>query len=316
MLFALGLSVLAGCSPEAERSTPPTPSAPPTASVASSTVGGPAVRQTIDLGGEEAYGLALSDKYVWAVSYQAGTVSQVDPATGAVLKSTGSGVAVLLAVDGTLWAAGYDGTLVRIDPDTGSVAATLSLGEICCDLTAGGGAIWAVDPGGAVLRIDPAMNRVRRHPVRVDRNRHTNAVYAGDSIWVSSDNTDLMRMDPGTGTIKRIDVGGGVPFLARDGMLWGAATDRLWVVDTRTGKVARRIPLTDSAEVLSLGLGFDAIWVGIRHPGRVGAVLKLDAASGKQVSEVPVDIPARIETGFGSVWVTDSGSRSLVRISP
>jgi len=76
------------------------------------------------------------------------------------------------------------------------------------------------------------------------------------------------------------------------------------------------LPLTDSTEVLSLALGFDAIWVGIRHPGRVGAVLKLDATSGKQAAEIPVDIPARIEIGFGSVWVTDSGSSSLVRITP
>jgi outer membrane protein assembly factor BamB len=273
--------------------------------------------QRIDLGGQEAYGLALTDKYVWAISYQAGTVSQVDPATGAVLGSTGSGVAVLLSADGALWAAGYGGTLLRLDPATGKVGVSRSLGELCCDLTAGGGSVWAVDPGGAVLRIDPATGRVvKRHPVPIDRNWHTNAVYAGDSVWVSSDNTDLMRVNPGTGRITRIDVGGGVPFLARDGMLWGATTDELWVVDTRIGKVARRIPLTDSIEVLSLGLGFDAIWVGIRHPGRVGAVLKLDGTSGKQVAEVPVDIPARIETGFGSVWVTDSGSRSLVRISP
>jgi streptogramin lyase len=308
VLFVLGLAVLAACSPAATPSPAPTPAASPSAS---------ANRQTIDLGGQEAYGLALTGKYVWAVSYRAGTVSQVDPATGAVLKSTGSGVAVLLAVDETLWAAGYDGTLLKIDPATGAVLVNASLGEICCDLTAGGGALWAVDPGGAVLRIDPATGRaVKRLPVRVDRNAHTNAVFAGDSIWVSSDTTDLMRVNPGTGRITRIDVGGGVPFLARDGMLWGASTDTLWVVDTRTGKVARTIPLTDSAEVLSLGLGFDAIWVGIRHPGRVGAVLTLDASSGRQVSEVPVDIPARIEIGFGSVWVTDSGSSALVRLVP
>jgi streptogramin lyase len=65
-----------------------------------------------------------------------------------------------------------------------------------------------------------------------------------------------------------------VPFLADKGLLWGAAPDRLWVVDPSTGKVVRRIPLPDSTEVLSLGLG------------------------------------------FGSVWVTDSGSGSLYRISP
>ncbi len=70
-------------------------------------------------------------------------------------------------------------------------------------------------------------------------------------------------------------------------------------------------------EVLSLGIGFGAIWVGIRHPGFIGAVLRLDPDSGAVLDEIDdVQIPARIELGFGSVWVTDSGSSSLYRISP
>jgi hypothetical protein len=31
---------------------------------------------------------------------------------------------------------------------------------------------------------------------------------------------------------------------------------------------------------------------------------------------VAIDIPARIELGFQSVWVADSGSSSLYRLSP
>ncbi len=88
-----------------------------------------------------------------------------------------------------------------------------------------------------------------------------------------------------------------------------------WIRDT--GEVVREIDLQNSIEVISLGLGFDAIWVGIRRPGHIGTVLRLDQQSGAVVAETrEVDIPARIEFGFGSVWITDSGSSSVYRISP
>jgi hypothetical protein len=70
-------------------------------------------------------------------------------------------------------------------------------------------------------------------------------------------------------------------------------------------------------EVLSLGVGFGAIWVGIRHPGRIGALLRLEPDSGKVLGELDdIEIPARIAFGFGSVWVTDSAGGSLYRIAP
>jgi streptogramin lyase len=189
---------------------------------------------------------------------------------------------------------------------------------VCCDLTAGSGSVWAVDPRGSVLRVDPRRGRVvERFDVPIDRTVHTNAVFAGRSLWVSSDSTKLFRVDPATGATREIDVGGGVPFVAHDGRVWGAAPNLLWAVDATTGAVVKRITLDDSMEVLSLGLGFGAIWVGIRHPGRIGAVLRLDPDSGEVLGELDdVDIPARIEFGFGSVWVTDSGSGSLYRIAP
>jgi hypothetical protein len=54
-----------------------------------------------------------------------------------------------------------------------------------------------------------------------------------------------------------------------------------------------------------------------RHPplGRVGALVQLDAATGAVRGELrDIDIPARIEVGFGSVWVTDSGGSSVFRV--
>jgi hypothetical protein len=69
-------------------------------------------------------------------------------------------------------------------------------------------------------------------------------------------------------------------------------------------------------EVMSLEVTEDDLFVGIRHPGRRGAVLQLDRATGAQLAEVDVDIPARMVLGFGSLWVTDSGGSSVYRIGP
>jgi hypothetical protein len=89
------------------------------------------------------------------------------------------------------------------------------------------------------------------------------------------------RVQQAPGAVERVETGGGVPFLARDGLVWGAAPALLWAVEEKTGEVVRRIPVPDSIEVISLGLGGDSIWVGIRHPGRVRALLQLDARTGQ-----------------------------------
>ena len=63
-------------------------------------------------------------------------------------------------------------------------------------------------------------------------------------------------------------------------------------------------------------VGPDAIWIGLRRPGRIGAVVRLDPASGQVHGELrDIDIPARIVLAFGSVWVTDSGGSSLYRLA-
>ena len=279
------------------------------------------VQKVIDLGGGQAYGLAVDKDAVWAISYDAGSVSRIDPATGTVTFTTrpGPATATVLAGDDGLWVAGLgdNASIYRLDPASGRVLTTVPGGDLCCDLTVGAGALWTVDAKGSLIRVELASGQVtKRIPVTIDRNTHTNAIYAGGALWVSSDPTKLFRVDPVSGASTAFDVGGGVPFLARDGLVWGAAPTSLWAVDEKTGALVRRVPLADSMEVLSLELGYGAIWVGIRHPGRIGAVLRLDATTGKVVDEVrDIEIPARIAAGFGSIWVTDSGSSKLYRLS-
>jgi streptogramin lyase len=273
--------------------------------------------RVIPLSGTEAYGLAATDDSVWATLYGSGVLSRVDPPTNAEADAidAGTGAASLMTVGDEVWMVREGGDASITIFRGGAPVADVTAGELCCDLTSLGTTVWALDPGGALVGIDAATHRVvDRVPVPLHRNVHVNAVGAGDSVWVSTDDTALMRVDPDSGVITaRIATGGGVPFVEHDGLLWGAKTDQLWAVDSGTGRIVRRVPLHDSEEVLSMAVDDRSIWLGMRHIGRVGAVERLALNSGRVRSDLPVDVPARIVLAFGSAWVTDSGSGNLYR---
>ena len=74
---------------------------------------------------------------------------------------------------------------------------------------------------------------------------------------------------------------------------------------------------TNSIEVLSLEVDGEQLWVGIRHPGHIGAVVQIDRPTGTVIAEFDdIDIPARMAIGFGALWITDSGSDLVYRIGP
>ena len=277
----------------------------------------------IDLGAREPLGLAIAGEAVWAITFENGALSRIDPVSGEITSSEtlGPQAASLLSVGDDLWAAAYGksptGAIYRIDPTSGETEATIRLEEVCCDLTAGDGAVFAVDPGGRVLQIDAETPAIEAEfDVMFDRNAHTNVVYGGGFLWASSDTTPLYRIDPVTGAMEEFDVGGGVPFFELEGQVWGAAPESVWAVDAVSGEEVERIDLEDSIEVISLAIEGDQVWAGIRHPGHVGAVLTIDRSTGQVLNEIDdIEIPARIVIGFGSVWITDSGSSSLFRIA-
>ena len=289
-------------------------------SVASAT-GQPGVQAEIEIGGGQLLGLAADADSVWPISYDNGTISKVDPASNkiAAVVDLGAGAASALAVDGDVWVAGYgqsESALYQVDAASATLTATHQAGELCCDLSSGEGSLWAVNPAGSAVEIDLATGKtVQTIPIVVDRNAHINAVYADGLLWFASDTTALSRLDPQSGVIDQFDVGGGVPFLARDGLLWGASPTTVWAVDG-DGQVVEHIDLSRSIEVISLEVHGSDVWAGIRHPGHVGAVQQIDRSSARVLNEFHVDIPARMVIGFGSLWVTDSGSNKLYRIGP
>jgi hypothetical protein len=109
-----------------------------------------------------------------------------------------------------------------------------------------------------------------------------------------------------------IETGGGVPFVEHGGLVWGGRGDELWAIDPAAGRVAHRFPLRDVAEILDLDIEGDDAWIAVRHPGRVGAVLRVDLATGNEVADVPAELPAAVVIAGDRVWVTDYEADALL----
>ena len=90
-------------------------------------------------------------------------VGRIDPATAGSMRSTRSAAspAALAAGAGSLWAANtLDGTVSRIDPDSGHAVAIPVGGEPSA-LAFGAGSLWVADGSGStVAQVDPGANQV------------------------------------------------------------------------------------------------------------------------------------------------------------
>jgi YVTN family beta-propeller protein len=133
----------------------------------------------------------------------------------------------LAAAEDAVWVlTPADNRVVRIDPATNQVAATIGVGRAPGAVTVAGGVVWVALPERGLGRIDPAGNR----STVVDVPRCCDgALAAGEgALWVANH---------GDGTLVR--------------------------VDAATGRVAARIPLprTTQQRPHQVAVGDGAIWV-------------------------------------------------------
>ncbi len=279
----------------------------------------------ISMSGGTATGLAAADSSLWVTHFEDGALSRVDPQRGEEIGTTdvGPNGTSLTAMDGTLWIAedsiGGASHLVAVDPSSGHVEKEILVPGVCCQTASANDAVWAVDPSGGLLRIDAGSGDVMgRTSLELDAaNAHTDLAGDDRALWISSDTTVLMRVDPETGRVtKRADVGGGIPMLLDGDLLWGASPHHLWAIDPVSGDVALTFDLDDTIETFSIAVTEDAIWVALRRPGRVGAVRRYGLVTHAVTGQAAVPLPARVVFAFGGIWVLDAESNELLRFDP
>jgi YVTN family beta-propeller protein len=240
-------------------------------------------------------GVAIAPSGVWVTNWIDQTLSRIDPSTNTVLQSVPLTIAAGLAGpeaiaygDGSLWmtVTGFDdggnylpGSLLRVDPATGTQLATIAIGGNPGDIETTPGAVWvAANQDDKVLRIDPATNAVAA-TIAVPGGPEGVAIGFG-AVWVSTDDGHLVRIDPATGQVS--------------------AT----VATAATGA--------------SVAVSGNAVWMGNPSaPGAAnGMVTRVDPATNGVIASVTVGAdPEGIAYAGGSVWVALHDNPTLVRIS-
>jgi YVTN family beta-propeller protein len=170
---------------------------------------------------------AAGEGAIWAIGGPNGPLFKVDPSSGRVIATAkidgcGDGVtdgsAGVAVGAGSLWVGSGKGSIVRVDPETLDVQATIKVrgGSIWLGPTSfDGGVLWVTQlpegnglDNGYVLRIDPTTNRVTaRTPVGFEPG---DTCVAGGSVWeLNGMDGTVSQIDPSTARVRRtIQIGG------------------------------------------------------------------------------------------------------------
>ena len=256
----------------------------------------PAVGAAITVGYLPLDVVALTPAAVWVANGVGNSLSRIDPATNTVLSTVtlgqpGSGFPVAAAAgDGALWVSvvSYDmstqtalpGSVLRVDPGSGQVAATIPGGRNGLDIAASPGAVWVANyDDGTISRIDTAANAVA---ATITLAAGVSGIAYGEgAIWVANEKTT---------TVSRID--------------------------PATNQVVATIPTVGVAEGVAAGAG--AIWVANSGTERVadGVLSRIDPATNQVVRTIPLGMnPAFVAFGGGYAWVAMNGEPTVVQVN-
>ena len=216
--------------------------------------------------------VAVGRYSAWVTRDQAAELVRVSLPSGAVdrVRVAPQPFDLLLAA-GALWVTSWqDGTVAKIDPDRGTVLATIRVGPWATGLAWCGKRIW-VGHGRTVSRltsVDPQGLRVRQ----VDVGATPEWPHCiGGRLWVTTPDS-ILRLDPGTGRLlSRLHIGETLADAA-------AAPDGLvWVTD-KEHSVVHRVSVNGRSVVDSVPAGPGAFAVA-----RLGKAMWVSSFAGSDV---------------------------------
>jgi streptogramin lyase len=278
-----------------------------------------------------ANGVVFAAGAAWVPLHHSGAVARIDPATNAVTNfpvtsDPGQKPGSLTYGDGALWLVNYTspgvaGSVVRIDPATGQVIASVPLpAELCCDPIVGGGSLWAIAPelsGGSVLKVSEGSNTL---VATIPIEHAFSGAYGAGSVWIGSSG-EVLRLDPATNAATaRIAVSGLVVGFGA-GTLWIDATTEVVRVDPSTNAVVGRVVLPDlrtDEELHFVALDGDRAWIAGTSANRP-VLWRVDLATNAVTGVVHLDDGVggrvgRVAVGAGAVWAAVGDA--VVRVAP
>jgi len=176
---------------------------------------------------------------VWMVTDAKGTLARFDPATNTVVAEiyVADGSYGLTFGENAVWVTSTDHDLVtRVDPNTNLAVEAIKVGPKPRFIAAGAGAVWSLNQGdGTVSRIDPKTNKVAATiEVGVPGGGGEIAVGEG-SVWVTSFEFPLSRIDIATNTVVQ-------QFFGKGGDAVRVGLGSVWLSNLEAGNVWRLDP--------------------------------------------------------------------------
>jgi branched-chain amino acid transport system substrate-binding protein len=280
--------------------------------------------------------IAVGEGAVWVLNADDRTISKIDPETGQVVTTFGTGgITTDLAVgEGAVWIGNgtktsgplslvNTGSISRLDPATtremgteplpsfAENPAAISSGEYrvlgVSQLAVGAGAVWAINPDRTVSRIDPDTG-ARIATVRVKAG---SAIAAGaEGVWVlSGDDPHVLQIDPRTDTVaRRIELG------ARDLTGLAVGDGSVWATDLEAGLLWRIEPGPDpTTQTIKVGFGVTAVAYG---GGAVWVtnfvsdeLVRVDARTNEVTARIPLaGTPPSVAATDETAWVSIAGA--------
>ena len=239
---------------------------------------------------------------------------------------------MLTAGDGSVWVAGLNSDVLRVDPEKGAVTATIPTAtgqEFTSWITVGDGSLWISNwTDSTVWRVDTATN-VRTASIPVPPAPQGIAV-GPSGVWVATHRGNptgsLARIDPATNTVSlRVPAGAAQDCCGPEGI--AATATAVWStvpnvnaivrVDPATGTVVASIPADDvCGGVVPTD---DAVWV----VGCSNRVYRINPSTNAMAATVLASgTVSDVAVGSGAVWALahsldpTSTAGTLVRIDP
>src|ERR1700675_1665920 len=228
----------------------------------------------------------------------------------ATIKIGGTADWALVTEDAVWVASTKPYAVLRIDPSTNKILATIRVpGEACSGLTSGFGSIWVPVCGkkSSLVRVDATKNLISATLPIPPAGPEGGVTASEDSVWIVSDkNGTLNRIDSSSkkGRQKISIPPGSYNPLSRNGIFWitGVESSVLTAVEASTGKVLESMVVGPKPRFLTVGGG--SVWTLNQGDGTVSRV---DEKSRKVIATIQVGIPgAGGDIGYGgeAVWPT------------
>jgi len=211
-----------------------------------------------------------------------------------------------------------DGTLTRLDPDSGErVGKPIALGPGVSGVAVGAGSVWVTDPAaGELLRIDPADGSLSER-IEVG-GRPGPVVYGGGRVWIAdSAGAGITAVNAEGG--RRVKSGiaphqAPLRLASGGGGLWVsvAETNRVRRIDESTMVPAAETTLV-GANPAGLTVAGGRVWVANSGSDTVTAV---DLQT-RTVAGAPIEVggqPGGVDAGSEIVWVTTAADDAVSRI--